>query len=132
MSKPYKPDGYPSASAYFVPCDADAMIAFVEQVFGGERTRRFNHENGKPKHIEVKFDDVVIMIGVPDSDRFEQVSNMLHVYVPDAAATYARAIAHGARSIHPPEQKDDPDLRGGFTDPWGNSWFVATQQDAGS
>ncbi|MEL6298789.1 MAG: VOC family protein [Pseudomonadota bacterium] len=130
MPTPFKPDGYPSASPYFVPRDADAMITFLETVFGGQQTRRFNHDNGQPKHVEVQFDDVVIMIGRPASDDFEQVSNMVHVYVPDAAAVYERALAHGAVSIHPPEQKDDPDLRGGFADAWGNSWFVATQQQS--
>ena len=132
MSKPFKPEGYPSASPYYVPSDADAMIAFVQSVFDGRQTRRFDHENGRPKHVELKFDDVVIMIGVPASDGYTPMTNTLHVYVPDAAKTYQRALDNGAQSIHPPEQKDDPDLRGGFTDPWGNSWFVATQQDAGS
>jgi uncharacterized glyoxalase superfamily protein PhnB len=52
----------------------------------------------------------------------------LHVYVEDVDAVYARALAAGGAALQAPERTgDDPDRRGGVTDPAGNSWWIATQ-----
>jgi uncharacterized glyoxalase superfamily protein PhnB len=50
----------------------------------------------------------------------------LYVYVDDADATYARAIAAGARSLEEPRDLDYGDRRGMVEDRWGNVWQIAT------
>ena len=51
-----------------------------------------------------------------------------YLYVEDAVATFDRAIAAGASVVREPEKAGDDDLRGGVEDPWGTTWWIATQQ----
>lgn len=126
MSPSFKPARYNSLSPYHVVRGADRYIAFLEEVFGAERLRRFTHED-RVVHAEVRIDDTVVML----SDANEQYgpnSPLTHLYVEDVDALYHRALAAGCTSNGEPQLRPgDPDKRGGFTDPFGNSWSVATQ-----
>ena len=52
----------------------------------------------------------------------------IHVYVLDVDAVFQKAVAAGAEVIQEPKTREgDPDKRGGFKDPSGNSWWVSTQ-----
>ena len=124
----WKPAGYNSVAPYLIVDDAERVIAFLGTIFGAAVTRRYNDDAGRIIHCEVKLDDSVVMIA--DSTRdWQAVRAVLHVYVSDVDAVYRRALAAGARSLQEPAERDgDPDRRGGFEDPAGNSWFIATQQ----
>ena len=125
----WRPGGYPSVSPYLVVggAGAGAVLAFVHDVFGGEPLRRFDRRDGSVMHAEVRIGDSVLMLGDATAD-WPAVPVSLHVYVEDVDAVYARALTAGAVALQPPERKaDDPDRRGGFTDPAGNTWWVATQ-----
>jgi PhnB protein len=52
-----------------------------------------------------------------------------HLYVPDADATYARALKAGATPIYAPTD-DHPsgDRWGEAKDPFGNAWYIATRK----
>jgi len=78
-------------------------------------------------HAEVRLDDTVVMLA-DASGAYPAFPVWLHVYVPDAQATYKRALAAGGVSVQEPVQKQgDPDLRGGVKDPCGNTWWMSTQ-----
>lgn len=51
---------------------------------------------------------------------------MLHVYVPDSDATYARAMAAGATSLREPQNEFYGDRMSGVQDALGNQWYFAT------
>ncbi|PHP67002.1 extradiol dioxygenase [Zhengella mangrovi] len=123
----WKPDGYTSVSPYLVSPDAQGLINFLGNVFGATLLRRFDRPDGSLMHAEVKIDDSVVMIGGGATD-WRSGDAHLHVYVEDAAAAYERAMAFDAPSVQVPERKrEDDDLRGGFRDPDGNTWWVASQ-----
>ncbi len=129
MAGPYKPEGYPSAAPYIVCKDAAALLDFLGEVFGAATARRFDREDGSIMHAEARIDDAIIMIGGANAE-WGPVTAWVHVYVPDVRAVHQRALAAGASELLAPEQKaGDTDLRGGFTDPWGNCWFPATQME---
>jgi uncharacterized glyoxalase superfamily protein PhnB len=50
----------------------------------------------------------------------------LHVYVPDTDALYTRAVAAGAKGVKPPYTAPYGDRAATITDPFGNTWFLAT------
>ena len=50
----------------------------------------------------------------------------LHLYVPDADQTYARAVAAGAHVIEAPAVMPWGDRRATVSDAWGNLWQIAT------
>jgi PhnB protein len=51
----------------------------------------------------------------------------IHLYVPDAEATYRKAVAAGARAISPVEFRFWGVQCGAIEDPFGHRWIVATR-----
>lgn len=127
MSVQSKPEGYPSVSPYLVVEGAQRVIDFLERAFGATALRRYDRPDGSIMHAEVRIDDSVVMIA-DAGGAWPAYPSSLHVYVPDADATYRRALEAGGTSIQEPQQKEgDPDRRGGVKDPGGNSWWMSTQ-----
>jgi len=125
----FKPHGYPSVSPYLICQDAESLIGFIGQVFGGTVQRRFDRPDGNLMHAEVRIDDSIVMVGGGATETTAAPAH-IHVYVEDAEAAFDRAIAAGADRIREPAQADgDDDLRGGVRDPWsGVTWWIATQR----
>lgn len=123
----WKPAGYPSVSPYLICSEPDALIDFLTSVFEATLVRLFDRPDGTLMHGEVRIDDSIIMMG-GGATEYKSSEVHVHVYVADAQAVYDRAIAAGAEPVQPPVRKDaDDDLRGGFRDPAGHIWWVATQ-----
>lgn len=123
----WKPEGYPSVSPYLMCADSEELIAFLVAVFGAGQVRRFDRPDGSLMHAEMRIDDSIVMVGGGATQHLSSEVH-IHLYVPDAAAVYDRALAQGADAVQPPMRKSaDDDLRGGFKDPAGNIWWVATQ-----
>ena len=122
----YKPQGYPSVSAYIMADGAQRVIDFLVKAFDAVPLRRHDNADGSVMHAEVRVDDTVVMIS-DGGPGYEPFPTWLHVYVPDVDATYRRALAAGGTSVQEPQQKGDPDRRGGVKDPAGNTWWIATQ-----
>ena len=123
MTRPGVPEGYWTLTPYLVVPDADGAVAFVRDVFGGVERRRMTGEGGGV-HCEVEVGDSVLRVGEGGGASFPA---MLHVYVEDADAVDARALAAGASSAAEPHDTDFGDHRAAFDDPWGNHWWVATR-----
>ena len=125
----YKPDHYNSLSPYLIVDNAQKLVELLTAVFDAKIMRRFDHENGKIAHIELKLDDTVIMISDSTED-YSANKTMLHIYVPDVLQTFDKAIENGCEIIERPiNRAGDPDKRGAFYDFAGNYWAVSTQID---
>lgn len=123
----WKPENYPSVSPYLISPDAVALIRFLGDVFGATVTRRIDRPDGSVMHAEVRIDDSIVMIGGAATEHRASGPH-IHVYVRDAAAIHARALQFGGVDVQPPARKHaDDDLRAGFRDADGNTWWVATQ-----
>jgi uncharacterized glyoxalase superfamily protein PhnB len=78
-------------------------------------------------HAEVRIGDAIVMIA-DSGGHYPAFPVWLHVYVPDVDTTYKTALAAGGVPVQEPVRKEgDPDKRGGFKDPAGNTWWVTTQ-----
>jgi uncharacterized glyoxalase superfamily protein PhnB len=126
MNRPYKPEGYPSVSAYVMVDGAQRVIDFLKKTFDATELRRYDSPDGTIMHAEVRIDDTVVMLS-DGGGQFPAFPIWLHVYVPDVDATYRRALEAGGVSVQEPVQKGDPDRRGGVKDPSGNTWWISTQ-----
>ena len=125
--EPWKPTSYPSLSPYLIASDAEALIAFIETAFDGKLLRRFDRDDGSLMHAEIKVDDSVVMIGGGATD-VQASAPHLHLYVANAAAVFARAVAAGATVVQQPARRSEgDDLRGGVRDPSGTTWWIASQ-----
>src|ERR1700756_62708 len=127
MSTTWKPENYNSVSVYIVANNARQVIDFLKKTFDATPLRRFDMPDGKIMQAQVRLDDIVVIIA-DAGGAFPAFPAWLHVYVPDAQATYKKALAAGGISVQEPVQKQgDPDLRGGVKDPCGNTWWISTQ-----
>jgi uncharacterized glyoxalase superfamily protein PhnB len=121
---PYKPEGYTSVAPYIIVADVRAHLAFLSDVFDGDRLRLMERPDGSVEHGEYRIDDTVVMFGeMADAEGPVHV----HVYCPDPDAVFARAVAAGAQVVQALEDKADGDRRGGFAGPPGVVWWVARQ-----
>lgn len=107
------------------------MIAFLEQVFGADITAR--HETPFGFHVEAMIGDTPLTLeageGFPESVQVGLSS--LYLYVEDVDAVYEKAMARGATSISPPEDKPYKERQCGIKDLSGNTWWIATSTDKG-
>ncbi|NNE53741.1 MAG: VOC family protein [Sulfitobacter sp.] len=120
----WKPEDYPSVSPYLLVREAEVTLAFVEQVFGAERLRLHMRKEGQGvMHAEARIDDSVIMMGEVAQSQEAHV----HIYVPDAEAAFARALAAGGQVIQPLLRQADGDYRGGVAEGNGVIWWIAQE-----
>ncbi|WLQ15049.1 VOC family protein [Hahella aquimaris] len=135
MSKQVQPipDGFHSVTPYLIIKGAADALAFYKQAFGAEETLRINGPNGAVGHAEIQIGDSRLMLAdeYPDMQCFgpqtlggSPVSLML--YVPDVDATFAKALAAGAKVRTQIENKFYGDRSGSLEDPFGHVWHIAT------
>ena len=120
-----KPIREPKLAPYLVVNDPEGLVRFLELALDGKLAFEHRGADGKLHHAEVRIADSLVMIGKAPPGR-AQFPAMLHLYVPDADATYDRALKAGATSVRPPTIEPDGDKRGGVQDDWGNQWWFAT------
>lgn len=114
-----------TVSAYLMVAGAAKLIDFLTAVFGATTVLRHDRPDGSIMHASVQIGDSVVMIADATED-YPAFPTWLHIYVPDVDATYATALSLGAAGVQPPSEKGDGDRRGGFADPAGNTWWIAT------
>ncbi len=122
----FKPENYSAVSPYLIVNGAQATIDFLVAVFDATPLRSIPGEGGKLAHGEVRIDDSVLMF-CDAVGGWPAVAAHVHVYVADVDETWARALKAGATPVQEPQQKDDPDKRGGFLDAGGTTWWVGQQ-----
>lgn len=123
----FKPTNYNSASPYFMVEDAETWITLLQGIFDAKVCRRYDKPDGKIMHLELQIDDSIIMLSEA-TPQFPANKYWMHVYVPDVATTFKKAIDLGCEVVAPPETKaNDPDKRATFKDFAGHYWSVATQ-----
>ena len=84
-------------------------------------------------HAEIEIGDGLVMIAdeFPDHGFLSPKSVggtpvTIHVYVADADAVFAKAVAGGATATREMENQFYGDRSGQFEDPWGHRWNVAS------
>lgn len=127
MNPDFKPNGYNSASPYFIVDEAQKLIDFLVYVFDAKQLRRYDRNDGSIMHAEIKIDDSVIMLSNANKE-YLAMRLVMHVYVPNVDEIFEKAISAGCEIIDKPKTREgDPDKRGAFKDFAGNIWSVATQ-----
>ena len=124
MTEVRKPAGFGTVTPYLVGNGVARLHAFLQEAFDAEVRASFPRPDGSIMHSEVRIGDSIIEIG--ESDERESRKCELHLYVSDADATYARAIAAGAQSLSEPADQPYGDREAGIVDPIGNIWYIAT------
>jgi uncharacterized glyoxalase superfamily protein PhnB len=105
---------------------ASDTIEFLVRALGAVEARRFDGDDGRVMHAEVRIDDTILMIADPPEGE-AAIPALVHIYVPNVDEAFKRALEAGGESVQEPVQRDDPDRRGGVKDAGGTTWWLATQ-----
>jgi PhnB protein len=100
------------------------LIEFLKQAFDAKLNMKMDGPGGRIMHAEMTIGDSRIMLGQPAPG--QETRAMIHLYMPDADAFYARALAAGATSIREPADQFYGDRSAGVRDEFGNQWYIAT------
>jgi PhnB protein len=130
------PNGFHSLTPYLCVSDAARAIEFYGQAFGATLMMRLADPSGRVGHAELKVGDSVIMLadehpeyGVRSPQAFGGSPVSLHLYVEDVDAVVARAVAAGAKVVHPVADKFYGDRSGRVEDPFGHVWDIGTHKE---
>ena len=115
----FQPPGWPTVAPRLFTDDVAGLAAFMRAVFGAEG----DVHGDRP--AEMRLGDSVILVSGGGGIRDPQ-PGFLYVYVANADAAYARAMAAGSVLIEAPTDTPYGDRRATVRDPWGNTWQIAT------
>ena len=90
------PPGYATVTPYLCVADAPKLIEFLQQAFDAQLLFKMDGPGGRIMHAEMTIGDSRIMLAQPEPGK--ETHAMIHLYLPDTDAVYARAIAAGACS----------------------------------
>jgi PhnB protein len=124
------PRGKSSLMVYLHPHRAEPLLAFLTKAFGADQIEKYGSPDGVIMHAQARIGgDSVIEMGEARGE-IQPSPTMFYVYVPDADASYFRAMNAGATSLHGPADQPYGDRTAAVRDVFGNVWYVATQIQA--
>ena len=118
------PPGLTSVFPYFFVTDARSYLTFLVQGLGGEVLDVLASPEGVVRNAHVRFGDTTIMVSEA-RESVEPSRGTYYLYVEDADAAMARAVAGGGRSLGPVANMPYNDRQGGVADPSGNIWWLS-------
>lgn len=127
---PYIPAGFSSITPYLIVRGAGQFIDFTKQVFGAEEVFRMSQPDGTIGHAEVRIGNSMLELS-DGGEAWPARPVAIHLYVPDADAIYARAMAAGATSLIAPTDMPYGDREADIKDPFGNNWYIGTRKQGG-
>jgi PhnB protein len=119
------PDGYTAVTPYLIARDVDRILAFVKAAFNATIVEVHRDGSGRVMHADVTIGSAHIMMGQAN-DKWPERLGAIHLYVPDADATYKAAIDAGAKSLYEVTTHFYGDRSGGVEDPAGIAWWIST------
>ena len=130
---PYAPAGCETFSPYLIVRGAVAALDFYHRAFGAEELFRMPGPDGRIMHATLRFGTATLML----ADEFPEGKILspeslggspvcLCLYVPDADAACAKAVAAGATFLRPVADQFYGERSGYLVDPFGHRWNLAT------
>jgi uncharacterized glyoxalase superfamily protein PhnB len=130
------PEGTHTVTPHLVIKGAAAAIDFYAKAFGAREHYRMPGADGRIGHAEIQIGDSLIYV----ADEFPQMGQRspkayggspvtIHLYVADCDASYAQAVAAGAKVRSPLMDMFWGDRYGQVEDPFGHRWSIATHKE---
>jgi PhnB protein len=115
----------PSLVPIFSVRNAAGYVDFLKQAFGAKEAFVNKDDQGVVIHCRLRIGDSILAGGEAHGERHAGPF-LLHMYVPDTDAVYAKAIDAGASTIRGLEDAPYGDRTATVQDPFGNLWSLAT------
>ena len=138
MSKPARPENFPWLSPYLIVVDAQKACDFYEKAFGFTFAEKSLNDEGQAVHVEMRYQDAVIMMGSEEAcggEGFDakspvtsgQISPVgLYIYVEDVDAWFKHAVECGATPVIEPKDTFWGDRMCALMCPDHHCWNFAT------
>jgi uncharacterized glyoxalase superfamily protein PhnB len=127
------PDGMHTVTPHLICANASAAIEFYKKAFNASETSRLPGPGGRLMHASLRIGDSTVMLvdempehGALGPKSLKGSPVAIHLYVEDADATAAQAVAAGAKAIMPVTDMFWGDRYGQLEDPFGHRWSIAT------
>jgi uncharacterized glyoxalase superfamily protein PhnB len=108
---------------------------FYQQAFGAVELGRMPGPGGKIMHGTMRIGDSVLMLvddfpdfGSPGPRALKGSPVVIHMYVENADAAFAKAVEAGATAVMPLADMPWGDRYGVLVDPFGHKWSIASHQ----
>jgi PhnB protein len=121
---PYVPPGFATVTPYIFADDAEAFVSFLIEGLGGSETVRTMRPDGKIANAQVAIGTATVMVSEAN-ERFPATRATYYLYVGDADAAVARAVAAGGELIMAVADMPYGDRQGGVADRGGNIWWIS-------
>lgn len=118
------PPGFNTVTPYFFVDDAASFVTFLVDGLGGVQAGCSRRPDGAIANAQIVLGTSTVMVS-ESSAAYPAMCAPYYLYVEDAHASMARALAHGA--LLEMEVADMPygDRQGGVRDLWGNLWWIS-------
>ena len=128
------PEGFHTVTPQLVLDHAADAIEWYKKALGAEEVSRFAGPDGAIMHADIRIGGSHIMLndpvmGTKGPKAMGGSPASLWLYVEDCDALFNRAIAAGGKQTMPMADQFWGDRCGGFTDPHGYSWTIATHKE---
>ena len=126
------PEGFRTLTAHITVTGAANYIDFLKRAFNAVEVSRAPGPDGKLMHAHVRIGDSDLMFNDPFPEFGAPPITeghwplTLHLYVPDADALFAQAVAAGCQVTMPIADQFWGDRYGHVKDPFGFVWAIAT------
>lgn len=130
------PPGMHTVTPHLVCAGAEAAMAFYAQAFGAVPGGCLKAPDGRVLHAQMRLGDATVML----VDEWPEMGGLgpkalgivspvtLHLYVPDADAVFAQAVAAGCTVRMPLADMFWGDRYGHVECPWGHRWSIASHR----
>jgi PhnB protein len=118
------PPGFTTVFPYILVTDARSYLTFLAEGLGGAVLEVLASPDGLVRNAHVRFGNTTIMVSEARGNA-EPSRGTYYLYVEDADAAMARAVAAGGRSLGPVANMPYNDRQGGVADPAGNIWWLS-------
>jgi PhnB protein len=126
------PEGFRTLTPHITVQGAQAYLDFLKRAFSAVEVFKMPGPGGKVMHAHARIGDADLMF----NDHFPEFGSpaiaegnwpiTFHLYVPDADAVFAQAVAAGCTVVMPIADQFWGDRYGLVKDPFGFNWAVAT------
>ncbi|MFZ0736211.1 MAG: VOC family protein [Candidatus Acidiferrales bacterium] len=127
------PEGHHSVQPYIILSGAAQAIEFYKKAFGAAEMLCMKGPDGNIGHAEIQIGDSRIMMADESAPmaafspkHYGGSPVSLLIYTENCDAMYRQAIAAGAQSVREPADQPYGDRISGVKDPFGYSWWIAT------
>lgn len=130
------PPGFHAITVHLNVNGAAKYSDFLKNAFQAEEIRRSPGPGGKLMHVLVKIGDSMMMFADDFCEEFHMPPHVrgnlpvvLNLYVEDADATWAQAVAAGCEVLMPLADQFWGDRYGHVRDPFGFVWAISSRKE---